>query len=89
MRLTSRTGGWSQFAGRVQVKLSPPALALERVFRNDVALARSKEKIRLKSMLPRVKVVVPATHGKQFRMIATLHNSSLLHNQDLIGTPDG
>src|SRR5579863_6767676 len=62
---------------------------LLRFGRDHVSLARSKEEIGFEAVLAGVEVVVPPTEGEELGVVAALNDSSLLHDQDLVGAADG
>src|SRR5579863_3068147 len=65
------------------------ALAITFIFGNVISLARRKKKVTLDPMLLGIEIVVPAVHGIKLLVRAAFHDLSLLHDQNLIGPPDG
>src|SRR5579859_1707433 len=65
-----------------------PATALAFRSRNHVALAGSQEQIALQAMLLVIKFAITSVHGVQLLVVAALHDTSLLDDQNLVRAPD-
>src|SRR6266700_5983495 len=69
---------------------SPPRrVRLDRGFGDFVAFTGGQEEVGLEAVLSGVEIVVAAAQGKQLGVVAALQDSSMLHDQDLIGAADG